>query len=124
MLVFPDDQRDHDLLLGDYALHETQHAVRPVSVVREILGIVLRVREALDATFLAVALSTLAFFGLVLSLSLRLRRSELTLMRRIGCSRGTIATMVGAEVLLVVAAASFVAGLGTFAGLAILDTLL
>jgi putative ABC transport system permease protein len=124
VLVFPDDQGDHDLLLGDYALHETQHAVRPVSVVREILGIVLRVREALDATFLAVALSTLAFFGLVLSLSLRLRRSELTLMRRIGCSRGTIATMVGAEVLLVVAAASFVAGLGTFAGLAILDTLL
>lgn len=124
VLVFPDDQQDHDLLLGDYALHESQHAVRPVSVVREILGIVLRVRDALSATFGAVALSTLAFFGLVLSLSLRLRRDELTLMRRIGCSRGTIATMVGAEVLLVVMASAAVAGLSTFAGLAILDTLL
>ena len=124
VLVFPDDQRDHDLLLGDYALHETQHAIRPVSVVREILGIVLRVRDALAATFSAVAVSTLAFFGLVLSLSLRLRSSELTLMRRIGCSRGTIATMVGAEVVLVVLAAGLVAAAGTFAGLAMLDTLL
>ncbi len=124
ILVIPRDVEAHDRLLGDYALHETQQAVRPTTVVRTILGIVLRIREAATGYFFAVAVSTIAFFVLVLSLSLRLRRDELTLMRRIGCSRGTIATMVGAEVVLVVAAAALVAIGCTAAGLAVLESVL
>ena len=124
VLVFPRDQESHDLLLGDYALDEDLQAVRPVTVVRTILGIVLRVQEGASVYFAAVAASTLAFFVLVLVLSLRLRRAELTLMRRIGCSRGTIATMVGAEVFLVVGAASLVAIGSTLLGLELLRSVL
>ena len=124
ILVFPRDVESHDRLLGDYALHADQQAVRPTTVVRTILGIVLRIREAATGYFAAVAASTVAFFVLVLTLSLRLRRDELTLMRRIGCSRGTIAAMVGAEVLLVVAGAALVAIGCTAAGLAALESVL
>lgn len=121
VLVFPPDARAHDQLLGDYALHDRLQAVRPVEVVRTILGIVLRVREGLSLYFSAVALSTVAFFILVLSLSLRLRSGELQLMQRIGSSRPMIALMVGVEVLLVVLAAATVAALATATALSLLD---
>ena len=124
ILVFPPDARAHNQLLGDYALHDELQAVRPVVVVRTILGIVLRVREGLTLYFSAIAASTLAFFVLVLSLSLRLRRSELQLMQRIGSSRSMVAVMVGVEVLMVVLAAGVTATLGTAAGLRLLDAAL
>ncbi len=74
-----------------------------------MLGIVLRVERALAGYFAAVAFSTLSFFGLAIWLSLRLRRSELELVRRIGGSPRVVAAMVGAEVAIVVGAAGVVA---------------
>lgn len=124
VLVFPDSARSHDQLLGDYAMHDELQAVRPITVVRTILGIVLRVKEGLTVFFVAVALSTTAFFVLVLSLSLRLRADELSLMQRIGSSRPMVALMVGVEVTLVVVAALVFAALGTAVGLALLDSAL
>ena len=124
VLVFPPDARAHDQLLGDYAMHDELQAVRPVQVVRTILGIVLRVEEGLALYFSAIAASTVAFFVLVLSLSLRLRRDELELMQRIGSSRPMIALMVGVEVVLVVLAATGVALGATLAGLSLLDVAL
>jgi predicted lysophospholipase L1 biosynthesis ABC-type transport system permease subunit len=124
VLVFPPDARAHDQLLGDYALHEELQAVRPVVVVRTILGIILRVREGLTLYFSAIAASTLAFFILVLSLSLRLRHSELQLMQRIGSSRSMVALMVGVEVLMVVSAAVVVAVGATGIGLGLRDAAL
>ncbi len=112
VMVFPTDQRAHDQLLGDYALEEHHQAVIPEVVVGTILGIVLRVRQGLELYFGLVATSTAAFFGLVLVLSLRLRRAELQLMRRLGCSRATIAANVLAEVtLLAIAAIALTAAL-------------
>jgi hypothetical protein len=95
-----------------------------VVVVRTILGIILRVREGLTLYFSAIAASTLAFFILVLSLSLRLRHSELRLMQRIGSSRSMVALMVGVEVLMVVSAAVVVAVGATGIGLGLLDAAL
>ncbi|HVR29211.1 MAG TPA: ABC transporter permease [Thermoanaerobaculia bacterium] len=119
ILVLPRDGKAHDLLLGDYALERTLQAVEPVAVVRTVLGIVLRAREGLDAFFLIVALSTAAFFVLVVSLTLRLRAREIALMRRIGSSRGALAMIVGAEIALVMAAAVVLAGALTWLLLAL-----
>lgn len=109
VLLLPKDRREHDKALGDFALDEHLQAVEPESVVRTVLGIVVRIGEALQTFYGVVALSTLAFVALVISLSLRLRSDEMTLMRRIGCSRFTIATVVGVEVGLVAMAASLLA---------------
>ena len=121
ILVLPKDRKSHDLLLGDYALEESVQAVEPLQVIRTVLGIVLRAREGLDAFFLILALSTAAFFVLVVSLSLRLRAREIALMRRIGSSRGAVASIVGAEIALVVAAAVALAGFLTWALLAVVE---
>ncbi len=124
VLVFPSDARAHDQLLGDYALSEQYQAVLPERVVGTILGIVLRVREGLELYFGLVAASTAAFFGLVVVLSLRLRHAELRLMRRLGCSRATIAANVGTEITLLVLAAVGLTALLTWGSMAWLTTLL
>lgn len=117
VLVFPSDRRQHDQLLGELALDPALQAVRPVAVVRTVLGIVLRVRDGGTAALALVATSTGAFVGLVLLLSLRLRRDELALYRRMGASRRTVAALVGVEVLVLGLSASLVAGVATWAGL-------
>jgi len=121
ILVWPTDVRARDQLLGDQALEEVTRAVRPVEVVRTVLGIVLQVRDGLIAWFGLVAASTVAFVGLVLALSLRLRHAELTLIRRIGAARGTVTLLVGVEVGLVLLAALVVAALATFGGMQVLE---
>ena len=98
VLVFPDSIRRHDQLLGDYALRDELQAIRPDEVIDRVLGVVLRLKSGLSVYTAVVGLSTVAFLALVLSLSLRLRHSELALMRRIGCSRWTIPAMIAAEV--------------------------
>lgn len=103
VLVWPRDAKAHDQLLGDAAVHPTRQAVRPVTVVRTILGIVMRVQELLATWVVLVGLSTAAFVGLVVSLSLRLRSSEMQLLKRIGAGRATIAAMLGVEAGLVIA---------------------
>jgi putative ABC transport system permease protein len=121
VMVFPDDQRAHDQFLGDFALEETLQAVRPFEVIQTLFGIVLRLRDALGVYFAAVAVTTAAFFWLAISLSLRLRRGELTLMRRLGCSRWAITTIIGAEIGLVLLASTCCTALMVWGGLALLS---
>ncbi len=120
VLVFPHDHRSLSQLMGDYAMSEVYQAVRPTEVVQTILDIVVRVQDALRAYFALILASTAAFFGLVMVLSLRLRAGEVQLMQRIGCSRGAIALIVGAEVTLIVIASCAVAAGLTAGGLALL----
>jgi putative ABC transport system permease protein len=117
VLVFPRDPRAFDQLLGDFVLDEDYQAVEPATVIRTILGIVLRVRDGLVAWFGLVAFSTVCFFVLVLSLSLRLRAAELALMKRIGCSRSTVTTVVGVEVAIILGASVLSAAVLTRVGL-------
>ncbi len=122
--VWPTDARRHDQLLGALALDEALVAVRPVEVVREALGIVASVRDALAVYEALLAVSTLAFAALVVSLSLRLRRDELALMRRLGASRLRIAAVVGAEIAVVALGAIGVAAALTAVAGAVWRTLL
>jgi putative ABC transport system permease protein len=122
VLVFPNDAKAFNQLLGDYALEQTLQAVEPEEVIRTILSIVLRVREGMSVYFGLVAFSTISFFVLALSLTLRLRRNEITLMRRIGCSRFTIQTIVGTEIILLLLCAVVLTLALTWAGLSIIET--
>jgi putative ABC transport system permease protein len=124
ILVWPKDARAHDQLLGDLAVEETRQAVRPVQVVRTILGIVLRVQELLGVFVVLVAASTAAFVALVTSLSLRLRADEIRLMRRIGAGKGTVALLLGAEVALLLGAATLTAAGLTWAARATLTAVI
>ncbi len=109
VLIFPKDDRARDQALGDLAVDTVNQGVRPVAVVRAILDVVLRVQELLAVGGVLVVVSTLAFVGLVLSLSVRLRRDEITLLRRMGAGRGTIAVILGTELGVIALASALLA---------------
>jgi putative ABC transport system permease protein len=90
--------------------------VRPVAVVRTVLGLVLRAARVLDAYFVVVAGSTAALIALVVTLSLRLRRRELDLMRRIGASRGAAVVVIGLEIGMILLTAVVLSALLAWAG--------
>lgn len=113
ILIFPKDARARDEALGDLAVDTVNQGVRPVEVVRAILDLVLRVQELLAVGGVLVVVSTLAFVGLVMSLSVRLRRDEITLLRRMGAGRGTIALILGTELAVVATASALLAWGGT-----------
>ena len=119
--VFPKSQEEHDIILGEFALSEMLQAVRPVEIVDSILDIVLRVQQGLWVYFSTVLLSTIAFVGITLVLSLQLRAEELRLIKRIGGSASTIRSMVIAELSIVVGAALCVTAMVTTMALGVLQ---
>jgi putative ABC transport system permease protein len=114
VLVFPNSRRSFDQILGDFAVDDTLQAVEAEQVIRTVFSIVMQAEKLLNSYFVLVAASTVAFMLLVLNLSLRLRRRELDLFRRMGCSRGTVMTLAGVDLVLIVAG-SLVLSLGATA---------
>ena len=105
ILLFPNSRLDHDQALAHMAVDELFQAVRPHEVIRSLLDLVLRLRDALQTYFALVAVSTLSFCALVITLSLRLRRSELQLAARLGCDRWTLGRLLAAEITLLTSGA-------------------
>ena len=68
-----------------------------------LLENIFRVKSVLDAVILVVGLATLLALVLVFALSLRLREREIATIFKLGCSRATIARLLGAEVLIIAA---------------------
>ncbi len=61
------------------------------------------VRSYMIAIIAVVALVTLLTMALVIVLSVRLRQSEIATMSKIGCSRFTITSILGGQVLIILA---------------------
>ena len=87
--------------------------VRPEAVMDGLLETVLTVRQFVLAGVALIGAATLATIVLVFVLSARLRRREILTMTRIGAPPGRVAAILGAEVLLVLAASAGLAGLLT-----------
>jgi putative ABC transport system permease protein len=76
----------------------------PSDVVAELLANIFRIKSVLDAVILVVGLTTAMALVLVFALSLRLRQREIQTMFKLGCSRMTTARLLGAEILIILAA--------------------
>lgn len=102
VLALPHDARSGTILQGRYLASDSGYQiVRPLEIVDTLLETIFRIRNVLDAVILLVALSTLMALILVFSLSLRLRQKEINTIFRLGCSRLTIARLLGAEILVI-----------------------
>ena len=86
------------------AKEETQQILRPDEVIDGLLQNIFRIKNVLDAVVSVVALATIMAIVLVFALSLRLRQGEIQTIFKIGCSRLTIAKLLAAEILIIVAA--------------------
>ena len=105
ILVKPGSDKSAALLLAGYQNHDRLQALKPPEVVDEMMGMVMRVRQFLDANYALVAGATGLLLALIVALSRRLRAREMETLFLLGCSRGTQFALQAAELLIIFAAA-------------------
>ncbi len=114
IIAVPNDQKSATILMGRFeASDDISQIVQPATVMNDLLGTILTIREFVVAALLLVALATLATAALVFLLSLRLRRREIDTMRKIGGSKLSIGTLLVSEIVAVLVAGILLAGLLT-----------
>jgi len=103
VIAVPNDEKSGVILRGRYTNEERDsQIVRPVTVIDELLDTILTIQQFIVAAVIIVGLATVATAALVFMLSLRLRRREIDTMHRIGGSRARVASMLLAEVAIVI----------------------
>jgi len=115
VIALPRDEKAGAILRGRYIgtanSSESQQIQVPGTIVGELLATVFRVKSILDAVILVVAIATLLALTLVFALSLRLRQREIQTIFKLGCSRSTIARLLGAEIAIVLLVSAALTGL-------------
>ncbi len=116
-IIVPRDRRAATLLLARFQQPDNAlQLVEPPVVIEQLLQTVVRIKRWLDLAALLVACSTALLIGLVVLLSLRLRRQEFVTLHKLGCRRRTTVWLVTTQLLLVGAAcAALLMPFGLFA---------
>ena len=115
IIALPHDEKAGALLRGRY-VHagedgELQQILVPGVVIETLLANIFRIKGVLDAVILVVGMATVLALVLVFALSLRLREGEIQTIFKLGCSRSTIARLLGAEIAIILAASALLTGL-------------
>ena len=111
VLVLPHDEKAGTILQGRYLEKETPYQiVRPKEVIDTLMANIFKIRNVLDAVIMLVGTATLLALVLVFSLSLRLREREIDVIFKLGCSRATIARLLGAEICIIAVISSAICG--------------
>jgi putative ABC transport system permease protein len=109
VLAVPYDEKSGTILQGRYLKNETSYQiVQPKEVIDTLMANIFKIRNVLDAVIMLVGTATLLALTLVFSLSLRLREREIDVIFKLGCSRATIARLLGAEILIIILVSSTV----------------
>jgi putative ABC transport system permease protein len=109
VLVIPNNQKSSTILQGRYLEKQTPYqVVKPKEVIDTLLATIFKIRNVLDAVIVLVGMTTLLALALVFSLSLRLREREIDVIFKLGCSRATIARLMGAEIFVILVISSTV----------------
>ncbi len=102
IIVLPNDKKSAAILRGRYLEADSKYQiVRPKEAVDTLFTTIFRIKNVLDAVILIVGITTVLALILVFALSLRLRRREIKTIFKLGCSRATIARLLGAELLVI-----------------------
>jgi putative ABC transport system permease protein len=88
-----------------------QQILVPADVIEGLLANIFRIKSVLDAVILVVGMATVLALILVFALSLRLRQGEIQTIFKLGCSRPTIARLLGAEIAIILAASALLTAL-------------
>lgn len=109
VIVYPQDERDTTLLMGMYVEPEAEaQALVPADVVNELMDLILRRQQMMNAVSIVLGVVTAMFLILVSSLSIRLRKREMETLFKIGCGRFTIASIYAIELLMLLAVSALI----------------
>lgn len=110
VIAVPNDDKSGVILMGRYLDSEAnKQIVRPRDVVEELLDTILTIQQFMVAAVFIVAVATIATASLVFLLSLRLRRREIDTIGKIGGGRWHVASMLLAEIVIVLVLGSALA---------------
>lgn len=105
LIVAPRDAKASALLRGRFqSPDEPLQIVPPVRVMDDLLGTVVKIQGFVTVGAGIVGIATLATTALVFTLSLRLRRRELTTLFKLGGSRAAVAVVTLSEIIAVLVA--------------------
>ena len=97
-LVYPTGAKAQAILLGRFTgKDETLQLARPDQFIERVLERIFGVGRVLGAVAVATAALVMLVAALAFALSIRLRADELSLMRRLGASRGRVAVFLATE---------------------------
>lgn len=111
VIAVPFDTKSDTILRGRYVDKEKAHQiVKPEEVIDGLLQNIFRIKNVLDSVIVVVGLATFFAIFLVFSLSLRLRQREIQTIFKLGCSRMTVARLLGAEIFIIILASGLLCG--------------
>ncbi len=113
-LLFPASERDRTVWATRFGAHPQVQVVSPQAVIDDLLAAVFRLQAFFDAQLSLVLLAQAGLFGLIVTLSVRLRRAELRTLFRLGCARGTIAWLVAWELVILAACGALLGGISAW----------
>ncbi|MEE9449490.1 MAG: ABC transporter permease [Ignavibacteriaceae bacterium] len=103
IIFIPKDTKSGTLLRGRFESKEMiNQIVVPSKVVDTLLQSIFRIKQIFNTVFILVGFATLLILGLIVTLSIRLRKDEIFTMFTIGSSRGKIIEIIGFELLIVI----------------------
>ena len=106
ILVVPPDTESETKLLGRYQNADSaMQMVIPAQVIDELMSMIFQVKRFFDANAILISVATGILLVLVILLSIRLRRGEMETLFKLGCRRGTMATLILGELMLIFLAA-------------------
>jgi len=97
VICVPKNLKSATIIKARYKLSKTAQLLSPESVINELLLLVFKVELLLHSSFLLVGAATAALLGLIIMLSIRLRKDEFNMLHAIGCSRKTVAGIITVE---------------------------
>ncbi|MCH2603039.1 MAG: hypothetical protein MKZ76_08690, partial [Pedosphaera sp.] len=101
LLARAEDAKGQALMLADYQDNPTIQILKTPEVMAELMGMILRVRDFLDAHHALVATAMGALVALIIGLTRRLRAREMETLTLLGCGQGLQWSMQAAELAIV-----------------------
>jgi putative ABC transport system permease protein len=115
VIAVPQDEKSATILRGRYlSKEESYQIVKPEDVIDGLLQNIFRIKNVLDAVIVVVGFATVLAVVLIFALSLRLRQREIQTIFKLGCSRMTIARLLGAEIIIIIISSGLLCGIMVF----------
>ena len=103
IIFIPKDVKSGTIMRGKFEAREIPNQiVVPSKVVETLLQSIFRIKQIFNTVFILVGFATLLILGLIVTLSLRLRKDEIHTMFTIGSSKAKIFEILGLELMILV----------------------
>jgi len=111
LIFVPEDHKSETLFRGRFESGEfVEQVIVPKDVVNNLLQSIFRIKQVFNTVFILVGMATILILGLIIALSVRLRKNEIYTMFTIGSSRGKIVEIISFELLMITSASLVFAG--------------